>query len=161
VAHSKVSKTRVLAAERRIQALSLRKKGLTYAEIGKELGCTSRRARSLVAYEFVRLKGEQNELAEEAFRTNIGRLDQLLEAVWHEALEGELEAVDTALKILDRQSRMMGLDAPARSEVQVTRLAGKELEEEARRLGLLPPVTPPQQALPAPIIEAEVEMKCK
>jgi hypothetical protein len=56
MAHSKNSPRRILAAERRTQALTLRKQGLTYARIAEALGISEPRAHRIVTYELQRLR---------------------------------------------------------------------------------------------------------
>ena len=51
------------------------------------------------------------------------RLDAMLYAVWIDVLQGDAGAVSTALKISERRSRLLGLDAPhtveARARIDV------------------------------------------
>ena len=42
----------------------------------------------------------------------VQRLDAMLGAVWDNVLQGDAGAVSTALKISERRSRLLGLDAP-------------------------------------------------
>lgn len=45
------------------------------------------------------------------------RLERIFVPVWRKALSGDLTAVDRAIRILERQARLHGLDAPARTEL--------------------------------------------
>jgi hypothetical protein len=47
----------------------------------------------------------------------LARLDRLQVAVWDDAMDGNVRAVDTALRIIDRRCKLLGLDAPQRHEV--------------------------------------------
>ena len=53
----------------------------------------------------------------------VQRLDAMLYAVWGNVLQGDVGAVNTALKISERRSRLLGLDAPhtleARARIDV------------------------------------------
>ena len=53
----------------------------------------------------------------------VQRLDAMLYAVWNDAQQGDAGAVSTALKISERRSRLLGLDAPhtveARTRIDV------------------------------------------
>ena len=42
----------------------------------------------------------------------VQRLDAMLYAVWDDVLHGDANAVHTALRISERRSRLLGLDAP-------------------------------------------------
>ena len=46
------------------------------------------------------------------FFSDLQRLDELLEVVHRKALEGDPAAVHAEVKVLERRSRMVGLDAP-------------------------------------------------
>jgi hypothetical protein len=59
------------------------------------------------------------EPADELRRLEAERLDALLEAVWPEAMTGRRSAVESALRIMDRRSKLVGLDAPLRRAVEV------------------------------------------
>jgi hypothetical protein len=56
------------------------------------------------------------------------RLDALLEAVWPQAAQGHLPAVDRAVRILERRARLLGLDAPQQSEVLTIDRIDAEIE---------------------------------
>lgn len=45
------------------------------------------------------------------------RIERLLASLWAKALKGDLFAVDRVTKLLERQSRLHGLDAPTRQEL--------------------------------------------
>ena len=53
----------------------------------------------------------------------VQRLDAMLYAVWDDVLQGDANAVHTALRISERRSRLLGLDAPhtveARTRIDV------------------------------------------
>lgn len=51
---------------------------------------------------------------EEARTAELARLDRLHKAVWTRATQGELPAIETALKIMARRARLLGLDQPVR-----------------------------------------------
>jgi hypothetical protein len=45
------------------------------------------------------------------------RLNRLLAGLWNQAAQGDVSAVDRVLKIMERQARLHGLDAPTKTEV--------------------------------------------
>lgn len=45
------------------------------------------------------------------------RLNRLMAGLWNSAASGDVAAVDRVLKIMERQARLHGLDAPVKSEV--------------------------------------------
>ncbi len=62
----------------------------------------------------------------------LARLDALLRAVWRRATGGHLEAIASALRIMERRAVMLGLDAPRRIDVT------GYIREMAEREGLDP-----------------------
>ena len=44
------------------------------------------------------------------------RLDAMLLPLWRRVQQGDERAVDRALKIMERRARLLGLDAPSKSE---------------------------------------------
>jgi hypothetical protein len=117
VSESRSSARRVRAAERRTQALDLRKQGKTFAEIGRELGCSEQRAHAIVTGELQRLNTRRSEQAAEVARLELERLDALLAGVWPAAKEGEGPAIDRVLAIMARRAKLQGLDAPDKREL--------------------------------------------
>lgn len=58
-----------------------------------------------------------NEGYEQLKNVQEARIERLFVRVWQQALGGDLFAVDRALKLLERQARLHGLDAPSRQEI--------------------------------------------
>ena len=111
-------------AERRQQAFEMRKKGLTYAEIGKELGISMQAAHRHVAIYLQALENKTEEDAREIIRLDMERLDDMLQGLYPEAINGDSAAVDRVLKIMERRAKLLGLDKPAK--VAATSPDGKE-----------------------------------
>jgi hypothetical protein len=133
-----MSPPKVQAAVRRKEAVDLRVEGKTYREIGQELGVTPTRARQLVSEALAALQKDTAESAEELRRLELDRLDQLQSGLWEEAAGGNLKAVGAALKIMERRARLVGLDAPTRTESthgypDLSEMSDAELDEELRR----------------------------
>jgi hypothetical protein len=115
--HSKNSATRIKAAERRTRALELRKQGLSYREIGRELGISEQRAHRVITAELARLNAKRAEQAAEVTRLELERLDSMWAGVWEKAKAGDGPAIDRALAIMGRRAKLLGLDAPDRREL--------------------------------------------
>ena len=105
----------VNAHERTIQALELRKAGFTYSVIAEKLGYTGKAA----AWDAVNraLKQLKREPAEGVLALELERLDALYKSMYPQALKGNLGAVDRCLKISERRARLLGLDAPVKSDI--------------------------------------------
>ena len=99
---------------RRRRALELRMRGLTFVEIAREVGYASPSG----AHKAVKtaLDSAVVNAADEFRILHIARLEALLDGIWNAAREGKLGALDRAVKILDRQARLLGLDMPSQPQ---------------------------------------------
>src|SRR5436305_13622271 len=106
----KVSKHRLRALDRGVDALRLRKAGASYQAIANRLGYASRSG----AWHAVRagLTATLQEPADELRGLELERLDALHRAVWDRAITGNGAAIDRALGIMRRRAALLGLDAP-------------------------------------------------
>lgn len=96
------------------QCLELRVAGATLEEIGRAVDLhksnVSRRIKAALAdipaAEAEALRSMENE-----------RLDRMQKAIWNQVRQGHLGAVDRAIRISERRSRLNGLDAPQRVDL--------------------------------------------
>jgi hypothetical protein len=106
------------AAERRAQIFEYVKAGASYRDIGRRF-----------AVSHVTIARDVQRILEALQRTAIHdielyrqlelvRLDQLLQGVWPAAVVGNLAAVSLALRIAERRARLLGLDAPAKLDIE-------------------------------------------
>jgi hypothetical protein len=106
---SPTSPRRISAAQRQARALDLRKCGYTLAQIAEELGYASdagvRKALRTALERTVQQPADEVRLLIQA------RNDELLQALYPRALDGELEAVDRVLKINRETAAIHGLIA--------------------------------------------------
>ncbi len=73
------------------------------------------------------------EPAENLRQLELERLDAMLTAIWPQALNGYLGAIDRVLKIIERRSKLLGLEnAGQDNEVQTVAWAPLTAEQEAR-----------------------------
>jgi hypothetical protein len=101
---------RIETAERERKALELRKAGASFDEIAKALDYADK---SGAFYAIKRALSDIVPPAVDEMRTLEGeRLDALLAAVWKQAMDGDLKAVDRVLRIIDQRARLLGLNAP-------------------------------------------------
>ena len=128
----KTGKRMLTAVERQVEALELRKTGMSFRAIASELGYASQAG----AYKAVQraLHNVVKEPAEDVRELELARLDALLEVAWRKATtgEGSLYAIDRALEIMRRRAALLGLDAPAEVNVSIR----DEVERLARDSGL-------------------------
>jgi hypothetical protein len=105
---------RVQSHDRKLDALALRKAGLTYQAIADAIGVTKNAAWKLVG---VALKETIQEPADELRTLELERLDALSEVLWPMAMAGDLHAHDRYIRLMERRAKLLGLDAPVRKEL--------------------------------------------
>jgi hypothetical protein len=142
------------AREREARALELRKQGWTHREIGDGLGISESGARDICNRVLARLETASTETAEEVRRLELERLDGLekkaAEVLMKQHVfvnsgrivyDGEarliddgptLSAIDRLLKIQERRSKLLGLDAPEKHDLRLSDLPS--VEDMARYL---------------------------
>lgn len=93
--------------DRRALAWDLRLEGLSQAEIALRLGVD----RSTIARDIRKARDSRRaEAGDDLRQLEADRLDQLQQAVWNQAREGDVPAVHAALAVLQRRAQLEGLD---------------------------------------------------
>jgi hypothetical protein len=107
---------RVRAQERRAQVLRLRLAGVPFDQIGQQLDppVTRQRAHQLYRDALAQIVREP---AEEVVKADLERLDMLWRALIARALAGSARHAEVGIRVLERRAKMLGLDAPTRTEV--------------------------------------------
>jgi hypothetical protein len=113
----KTKPVNIRAAERRNQAIGLRKQGKTFKEIGAVIGVTPQAVFKMVT----KTLDEANALLvteTKALRQRqLDRIDVLVQAMWKVATEkGEVGKVDRLVKLFEREAKLAGLDAAEKFE---------------------------------------------
>lgn len=118
----KTSPRKISAAEKRKQALELRKAGFTFQQIGDQLGVTRGMAFRYVKDTLDEINEKQIEEAKQIRTLEVERLDRLWVVSYQQAKNGNLGAVDRCIKIMERRSKLLGLDAPQKVEQENTNI---------------------------------------
>ena len=100
------------AEELRREALYLRNTGASFGSIGKALGVSKSAAFKAVNTALQALREEITEQAKLLQSQEAERLDQLQLGIWQDAIGGNLAAIQTVLKIMERRAKLLGLDQP-------------------------------------------------
>jgi len=108
----KAASKNLKAAERRAEAFRLRKQGRSYSAIGSALGCSKQYAHRMVQKELSAIERLTETRAASLRALESERLDRAQESIWTEIEAGNLGAVSTFLRISERRSKLLGLDAP-------------------------------------------------
>lgn len=104
-------------AERRVKAFDLRKKGKNYREIAKELSVSPATIVLDVKAVMKELQKDQLREAADYKALELDRLETLQAVMWNDAENGDQGAVDRVLRIMERRAKLLGLDAPTKTEL--------------------------------------------
>jgi hypothetical protein len=125
--------TRLAAAERRARVLRLRLAGYQFDQIGAMLDppVSMQRAHQLYVSALAQVVREP---ASELVKADLERVDILWRTALTHALQGSARWAEVALRCLERRARMVGYDAPTRSEVRMSVEEVDELDREIEQL---------------------------
>jgi hypothetical protein len=108
----------VPVVERRRAAVQLKIAGKTWQEIADQLGYDSKGgACKDVRRALQKAVAELSIPLEEYRQLTLDRLEAMLDALWPKITEGDARAIETGLRIVDREADLLGLKAPTRMEV--------------------------------------------
>ncbi|MEM9598625.1 MAG: hypothetical protein AAGD06_30445, partial [Acidobacteriota bacterium] len=95
--------------------------GLTYQQIGDQMGITRQAANQLIRRVMNETLSKTAESAQVAVCLELERLDEWQVQVVRELRKGNvLPAVDRLLKIAERRAKLLGLDAPKKHKAEVS-----------------------------------------
>jgi hypothetical protein len=187
--------TKEYLAERDLRIFKMRQAGVAVAEIARRFDISSASVNRAVQRQLEKLNREALMAYPEVLRMELERLDNLQAAIWpltqhrkvkmddgtEVAVEPDLKAIQQVLSIMDRRTKLLGMEATninvqmdvRGSETVKSSLAGEtnnaaaidafDPETEARKLlelmgasGVLPPATVAGILGEAPIQDAEI-----
>lgn len=127
---------KLIAAEVELEVFDLRKTGMSMHKIAKRLGISVDAALDAAERVAIRLRRKTEKAAMAEREVSVGQLDAMLEGILPQALEwdidnpdGQVKAAVAAAKIIERKSKLLGLDAPVAPLVQINNFfAGPEFE---------------------------------
>lgn len=132
--HSRTSPKAAQARERERQALAMRRAGARYEAIAEELGYANHTgAYKAVQRAFRRLEARVAEDAAMNRSLDLGRLDEAIAGLVPQVREGNDRAVKALVAVLERRAKLLGLDAPTKTDLTtdgrpMKALIGVELE---------------------------------
>jgi len=110
------TKQRINKIERTLQAFNLRKQGYSLREIATDLGVSHETVRKDITEMANQFLEEARDVHGTILAMELSRLDEMTRAIWLDARTGDLKAIETVLKIMERRAKMLGFDA-----AQITR----------------------------------------
>jgi hypothetical protein len=122
------------------QIYDLRVRGMSYEKIAQLVNRDRYAVARLYQEEIKRVSAAEIRDTDALRRLEIERLDAMQAQIWSRVMQGELEAAAVTLKILERRSKLLGLDAPTKIDMEHRiRVVARELgydEEEAVQTAL-------------------------
>jgi hypothetical protein len=104
-------------AERRVRAFGLRKAGASYRQIAQQLNVGVNTAWADVNAELMELRAQTTADAEAVREMELQRCDEMILGLWPGVRRGDPKSVMAAVRVSDRRARLLGLDAPSKSEI--------------------------------------------
>ena len=119
--------------EKERQVLAYRQGGATFDQIAQRLGYSNESgARAAFRRAMERIKDDA--INSEMRELHRQRLEIALKAIWPQVIQGDFEAIKLMLKILERDAKLYGIDAPIKTEVEVTSYDGDLLRQRTREI---------------------------
>ena len=103
--------------DRYIWVLELRRNGLTYEEIAKEVGYANRSS-AYAAFQAI-LQMTLHETAEEARQLELERLNLMFNKLMPGIEKGHPRAIEAAIKIMDRRAKYLGIEFASEPDVEI------------------------------------------
>jgi AcrR family transcriptional regulator len=100
------------------KALELRIRGASTRDIAKALGVSVATAHRAIHRGMDALAEEVREDAHTVRDLEVKRLDNIMIRMYSQAMDGNQGAVDRMLRIMERRSKLLGLDAPTQQTIQ-------------------------------------------
>lgn len=119
---AKTSPETAAAKMKAAKALELRMEGKTFEAIAEELGYAGKQG----AYDAVRrsLEAITREPAEALLKLDLERLDAMWGIHYLNAQAGDVQALAACMKIMERRAKLLGLDAPVKTDGKTEISAG-------------------------------------
>lgn len=94
-----------------IQAYKLKTEGYSWYEIAEELGISEGHVQTLIS-ERIALAADLVDIGSKRhiLGMELDRLDRLQRAVWPTAMTGDVRSVEAVLKVIDKRTKLLGLD---------------------------------------------------
>lgn len=101
---------------RRKTVWDMRMAGFTMDEIARKMSIPSGTVKSDIHRELNQI--DITRQLESEVIIDLARLERLLRSYWTKAMEGDLDSAIFCMKVLERKSKLLGLDAPKRVDVR-------------------------------------------
>ena len=122
----------------KMRIVELRLEGKSYRQIADELRISPHRVTQLAREGFAELEQLSRDAREDLVFLHHERLEYLYRQLLPQISGGSTRAVEIALKVLERQSKLHGLDAPEKKQVdfRLGDMPDDQLLQQARNVGV-------------------------
>ena len=115
---AKTAPLKIPAAARREKTLELRASGLSIRAIADKLGVSKSQVQRDIEKELQAAAEGRKKIAGLIIDLELAKLDALEKKAWEHITDGELSAIDRVLRSMERRAKLLGLDPPAKVDVQ-------------------------------------------
>ena len=151
---AKHSKLKPETIEKEAKVLELRRGGLTFDLIAQRLGYASASG-AYKAYQNACNRIVYDDVVETR-KVEMDRLDIAQAAIWGNVVQGEVPSVIALIRIMERRAKLLGLDMPTRTQIEVNVYEQDAIDAEVKRLVALLD-SQSQSALDAPVGETRTD----
>ena len=114
---AEISPKDLVLLERRVVFWERYKEGIPFRQIAAENGVSPQTVSSDIRVFVQQLKEEGLRHVEEYRVVQQERISTAISAVWERVLEGRIDAINVLIKLMERESRLLGLDAPTKVDI--------------------------------------------
>lgn len=128
-------KTTEERAELSVKSWELRKAGVPYGKIGRQLGVSSATIYRYIQDQLKQYTNEIHATVQDTVTLELARLDDMYLAIWSKARGGDNKAIELALKVMERRAKLLGLDTPVATKnvnVNVSNIDITSMSDENR-----------------------------
>lgn len=105
------------SASQRKTALELRVRGYTLKQVGAALGVSMQRAHQILATELAEVAAARKALAEHQLEAELAAIDFVIAGMSPKVAKGDPKAATAYLRAMERRAKLLGLDAPTKTDV--------------------------------------------
>lgn len=117
VSAQKLRAVKATRAVRTLEAFNYRKSGFSYHQIADKMGIAVSNAYTLVKEHLDLMREQAKESAKELIQIENERLDNMWAAIENRVTLGDDDAINSAIKIMNRRAALLGLDQPQKQEI--------------------------------------------
>lgn len=105
-------------AERRAKSVTLYKAGWTYRDIAAELDVSHDTIAKDIQTTLAQYAKISEKEAEEIRFVHVERIQAAVKAIWQSVGKGNLKAIHTLIRLMEREAKLLGLDAPTKVDLE-------------------------------------------